>query len=330
MRRIAAIFFLSAGLSACQPELQSTITLSGQAQGTTYTISYTAGAYSNYRTEIDSIFAAIDQSLSTWQQGSLIMRINQNATDTTDAHLEAVLRKALEVARITEGAFDPTVGPLIQAYGFGLAKKEQLTPTQIDSLRQLIGYRQIQLLPGKVQKARAALQLDVNAIAPGYTVDVLATFLQQKGIRNYLMELGGEVRAAGNKLDGRPWMLGIELPTETEAEGPRLHGIIPLHNISLATSGNYKNFYEENGKKYSHIIDPATGYPARHSLLSTTVTAPDCISADAYATAFMVMGMARAQAFMQQHPELQLQAAFIYDSLGKVRSWQSEKFPPQQ
>lgn len=314
-------------LAGCAPELQNTLTLAGTAQGTTYQITYTAGAYANYRAAIDSIFGEIDQSLSTWHQGSLISRINRQETDSTDGHLHAVLTRALEVAQLTQGSFDPTVGPLIRAYGFGFAKKEQLTPQQIDSLRQLIGYRMLTLLPNRVKKEHPALQLDVNAIAPGYTVDLIAAFLEQRGIRNYLIELGGEVRAAGKKLDGSPWMLGIEQPTETEAEGPRLHSTIPLENIALATSGNYKNFYIEGGQKYSHIIDPATGYPARHALLSTTVLAPNCTTADAFATAFMVMGMDASRAFMQAHPELELSAFFIYDSLGQSRSWYSPNFP---
>lgn len=314
-------------LSACAQEVQNTITLSGPAQGTTYNITYVAGAYANYRASIDSIFLTIDQSLSSWQTGSLISRINRNETTNTDAHFLAVFNRSKEVFEITNGIFDPTVAPLVHAYGFGFKKKDKVTPELIDGLRAFVGFENIGLKDNQIVKSHPQMMLDFNAIAPGYTVDILAAFLESKGIQHYLVELGGEVRSKGKKLDGSAWTLGIEQPEDNPAEGARLHSLIQLGNHSLATSGNYKKFYLEEGKKYSHIIDPTTGYPAKNNLLSTTVIAPDCITADAYATAFMVMGLEKAQQFMAAHPTLQLSVFFIYDEQGKSKTWLSQNFP---
>jgi thiamine biosynthesis lipoprotein len=322
------LLFLSAlFLTACSSELQNTIHLTGPAQGTTYHISYVAGPYANYRTAIDSIFHEIDASLSTWQPGSLISRINRYEADTVDTHFAAVFTKAMEVAQKTGGLFDPTVAPLVQAYGFGFKHKEKMTPARIDSLRQRIGYQKVSINGRKLIRQTPGLMLDFNAIAPGYTVDLIAAFLENKGIANYLIELGGEVRAKGTRQDGTPWTLGIQEPDEDPAAEVRLNTRIALHNKALATSGNYKNFYVSDGQKYSHILDPHTGLPARSNLLSATVIAPDCITADAYATACMVMGEKGARQFVQAHPELQLSVYFIYDEAGTTKTWWSPDFP---
>ena len=314
-------------LSGCAEEVQNTITLSGPAQGTTYNITYVAGAYANYRSAIDSIFNTIDQSLSTYQPGSVISRINRNETVEADAHFTAVFNYAKLVAEKTNGLFDPTVAPLVNAWGFGFKKKEKVTPALMDSLMKIVGYRLVWMEGNKLVKRYPEMMLDFNAIAPGYTVDVLAAFLESKGIQHFLIELGGEVRSKGRKLDGSVWTLGIEQPEDNPSEGPRLHSLIQLGDHALATSGNYKKFYLEEGKKYSHILNPFTGYPAKNNLLSTTVMAPDCITADAYATAFMVMGLEKAQQFMAAHPTLQLSVFFIYDEQGKSKTWLSQNFP---
>ena len=314
-------------LASCASEVQNTIILSGSAQGTTYNITYVAGAYANYRVAIDSIFHNIDQSLSTWQTNSLISQINRNETNIIDAHFLAVFRKAKEVSEITNGLFDPTVAPLVQAYGFGFKKKDQVTPALIDSLRRWVGYKNIGLQDNKLVKKHAQAMLDFNAIAPGYTVDVLAAFLESKDIEHYLIELGGEVLAKGNKLDGSSWILGIVQPNENQNDDTHLNTRIQLKNLALATSGNYKNFYIEDGKKYSHIIHPYTGLPARNSLLSATVTATDCMTADAYATACMVMGWQAAKQFIESHPELHISAYFIYDDEGTTKTYFSRNFP---
>jgi thiamine biosynthesis lipoprotein len=312
---------------ACGQELKSPITISGQAQGTTFTITYLAGAYSNYREEIDSIFRAIDQSLSTYQEASVISKINRNERDTVDAHFITVFQKAVEVSQQTSGAFDITVAPLINAYGFGFKKKEQVTQGKIDSLLLLVGYQKIRLEGNTIIKANTGMMVDFNAIAQGYTVDVLAGFLDSRGVSDYLIELGGEVRAKGKKQDGQPWTVGIEEPEESKTEGGSLNRTIALQDNALATSGNYKKFYIEDGKKYTHIIDPHTGMPAKNNLLSATVVAPDCMTADAYATAFMVMGLDNARTFVETHQNLQLSVFFLYDDRGATKTYVSPDFP---
>lgn len=313
---------------ACRRGVDSTLNISGTAQGTTYNINYVAGPYSNYRSAIDSVFKAIDASLSTYVPGSLISRINNNdSTARVDDHFRKVFQKASEVSRTTGGLFDVTVGPLINAYGFGPTKKTTLNPIQLDSVRKLIGYTKLSLDGNSVVKAMPGMKIDLNAIAQGYTVDVLAELLESRGIHNYLIELGGEVRAKGKKLDGSPWTLGIEQPDEDQAEGASLNATIALPDRSLATSGNYKKFYVEDGKKYTHIIDPLTGLSARNNLLSATVMAPDCMTADAYATAFIVMGFEKAKAFLAAHKDLQLDVFFIYDDEGKTKTYRSQTFP---
>jgi thiamine biosynthesis lipoprotein len=312
---------------ACGRELKSPITISGQAQGTTYTISYLAGAYANYRDEIDSIFKAIDLSLSTYQEASVISRINRNERDTVDAHFTTVFQKAAEVSKQTAGAFDITVAPLVNAYGFGFTKRSTVDSLMIDSLRTLVGYQKVRLEGNQLVKASPGVMLDFNAIAQGYTVDVLAGFLEGRGIHDYLVELGGEVRAKGKKLDGSPWTVGIEEPEESGSEGGTLNRTIALSNQALATSGNYKKFYVEDGKKYTHILNPLTGQPSKNNLLSATVIAGDCMTADAYATAFMVMGLDKAKQFLAGHPELQLEVLFIYDHQGAWKTYISENFP---
>jgi thiamine biosynthesis lipoprotein len=321
------IFIWLLMFAACRQELKSPITISGQAQGTTYTITYLAGAYSNYRQEIDSIFKAIDQSLSTYQEASVISKINRNETDRVDEHFIKVFHKATEVSQQTAGAFDVTVAPLINAYGFGFKKKEQVTQGKIDSLLLLIGYQKIQLEENRLVKASPAMMIDFNAIAQGYTVDVLAEFLHKKGIKDYLIELGGEVRSKGKKLDGQPWTVGIEEPEESKTEGGTLNRQVALQDMAMATSGNYKKFYVEDGKKYTHIIDPQTGMPAKNSLLSASVVARDCMTADAYATAFMVMGLGKAKDFLATHQNLQLSVFFIYDDQGTTKTYFSQDFP---
>ena len=323
-----AILMMLLLLSSCGRELRNTITISGAAQGTTYHITYLAGAYSNYREEIDSIFRAIDHSLSTYQPESVISTINRNESDTADAHFIAVFNKAMEVSKQTDGLFDVTVAPLINAYGFGFTKKGQVTQALIDSVLKIVGYQKLRLDGNTIVKASPAMMIDFNAIAQGYTVDILAEFLDKRGIKDYLIELGGEVRSKGEKLDGSPWTVGIEEPDEANAEGGTLNRTITLPDKALATSGNYKKFYVEDGKKYTHIIDPHTGLPAKNSLLSATVVAPDCMTADAYATVFMVMGLDRAKAFLDAHQNLRLSVFFIYDEMGATKTYISADFPP--
>jgi FAD:protein FMN transferase len=312
-------------LIGCNRGINNTIKISGAAQGTSYNITYQAGLNSNYREAIDSILKKIDRSLSTYDTGSIISKINRNDTSVMlDEYFTDVFNKSLEVSTKTKGLFDVTVAPIVNAYGFGFTKKEKVNDLLIDSLLKFIGYQKVSLVGRKLVKAIPQVMLDFNAIAQGYTVDVLATFLESKGINNYLVELGGELRAKGKKLDDSSWTVGIEQPNENITDGSSLNKVIKIENKSLATSGNYKKFYIENGKKYAHIIDPFTGYPAQNTLLSATVIADDCITADAYATSFMVMGLEQSKQFLSDNKDLDLEVIFIYDEKGAWKTYTSK------
>ena len=312
-------------LFSCNTDNKHTLKISGNAQGTTWQITWMSGNNNTYKEAIDSIFKTIDASLSTYVPGSLISRINNNdPTVLVDDHFTNVFNQATEVSEKTGGLFDITVAPLINAWGFGFTKKAKVDSAMIDSLLTIVGYKMVKLEGRKLVKAKPGCMLDVNAIAQGYTVDVLANFLGSKGINNYLVELGGEVFAKGKKQNGNDWRIGIDQPNEIPAGGRLLKAKIKLRDRALATSGNYRKFYMEEGKKYAHIIDPRTGYPAKNNLLSATVLAPDCMTADAYATAFMVMGLERSKQFLGEHPELGLEVYFIYDENGEWKTYSSE------
>ena len=302
-----------------------TIYVRGEAQGTTYNITYSAPEKTNYKNEIDSLFKAVDQSLSTYVPGSIISRINRNDTGVVaDKYFIDVFRKAQEISQQTNGAFDVTVAPIVNAWGFGFTKRARIDSATIDSLLRFVGYQKIKLEGGAIVKTNPGMMLDFNAIAQGYTVDLLSSFLENKGINNYLVELGGEVRTKGKKNNGEDWKIGIDQPNETYTEGRPLKAIVSLKNKALATSGNYRKFYVENGRKYAHIIDPHTGYPAKHNLLSATVIANDCMTADAFATAFMVMGLEKAKQFLSKDKQLGLEVFFIYDEQGTWKTYTSE------
>ena len=317
---ISFIFFLR-----CSEVSNKTIKITGEAQGTTYQITYFSEEKSNYKTEIDSLLKDIDLSLSTYVPASIISRINNNDTAViVDKYFIEVFNKSIEVSEKTKGLFDVTVAPVINAWGFGFTKKAAIDSAMIDSLLDFMGYNMVRLKERKLIKEKPQSMLDFNALAQGYTVDVLASYLESKGIINYLVELGGEVKAKGKKNDDEYWKVGIDEPNEAATDGRPLQAIIKLNDRSLATSGNYRKFYVENGKKYAHIIDPYTGYTAKHNLLSATVLADDCMTADAYATAFMVMGMEKSKQFLSAHKELNLEVFFIYDENGIWKTYTSE------
>ncbi|MGZ5220872.1 MAG: FAD:protein FMN transferase [Chitinophagaceae bacterium] len=309
----------------CKQQDDKIMKLAGNAQGTTWQMSWLSNNHSDYKEAIDSIFRRIDSSLSTYVPASIISRINKNDTAViADDHFIKVFNGSIEVSEKTNGLFDITVAPVINAWGFGFTKKANVDSAMIDSLLDFVGYKMVRLEGSKLVKEKPPSMLDCNAIAQGYTVDVLASFLGSKGITNYLVELGGEVKAKGKKNNDDYWTVGIDKPNEIPTDGRPLKAIIKLKDRALATSGNYRRFYVEDGKKYAHIIDPHTGYPAKHNLVSATVLAGDCMTADAYATAFMVMGVERAKQFLSAHKELQLEVFFIYDENGAWKTYSSQ------
>lgn len=310
---------------AChQSDKKSLIKVEGNAQGTTYHISYLSDDGINHKKAIDSLLNKIDASMSTWLPNSIISRINNNDNSAiVDQYFIDVFNKSLEVSEKTDGLFDVTVGPLVNSWGFGITKKAIPDSTTIDSLLHFVGYKMLKLEGNKIIKAKQEIKIDFNAIAQGYSVDVLANYLESKGIDNYLVELGGELKAKGKK-ENENWKVGIDKPDEKPTSERKLEAVINLNNKALATSGNYRKFYEESGQKFSHIINPRTGYPARQNLLSATVIANDGIVADAYATAFMVMGLKKSIQFLEDNKNLKLEVYFIYDEKGNLKTYASE------
>lgn len=284
-------------LVSCGKEKPAYLTLTGNAQGTTFNITYRDSLERDFSHPIDSLFRLIDKSMSLWDSTSIISRINRNEPEVrVDEHFAAVFQQARAISEITDGVFDASVGPLVKAWGFSF--KKGLPPpdsAQVDSLRQIIGFQKIRLENGNLQKADPRMEIDFNAIAQGYTVDVISDFLEQQGVKNYLVEIGGEVRTLGVNDRREIWKIGIDKPVESEKTGNRpLQTTISLSGRSLATSGSYRKFVVRDGKKFSHAIDPRTGYPITHNLLSVSVIADNCAAADAYATACLVMGMEQA------------------------------------
>jgi thiamine biosynthesis lipoprotein len=232
-----------------------------------------------------------------------------------------VFNKAMEISRETSGAFDITVAPLVNAWGFGFKNGIQPNRHQVDSLCRLIGYEKVSLKDGRVVKQMPDIMLDCSAIAKGFGSDVVAHFLKQKGVKNYMVEIGGEIVTSGVNPQRLPWKIGVTKPTDdTLSVKSEIQSILNVTDLAMATSGNYRNFYYKGGKKYAHTIDPKTGYPVQHSLLSATVLAKDCATADAYATSFMVLGVDGAKKVLERHPELM--AYFIYsDANGQNTVW---------
>ena len=292
----------------------------GETQGTTYNITYEYKKRKDLQPAIEALLHEFDMSLSTYEPNSIISRINKNdPTVKVDALFKRVFEKSEEVYKQSDGAFDLTVAPLVNAWGFGFAKGADIDSASIDSLLQYVGMDKVKLEDGKIVKQNPGIMLDVNAIAQGYSIDIVSEFLDKKHIENYLVEIGGELKCKGKNERGEDWVIGIDRPVDGNyTPGQDIQAVVALRTKSLATSGNYRQFYEKGGVKYAHTIDPKSGYPVLSNLLSATVLADDCMTADAYATVFMVIGLDKSIKFLKEHPELE--AYLIYsDSEGKFR-----------
>jgi thiamine biosynthesis lipoprotein len=301
------------------------VRLAGEAQGTYYSVIYYDSLQRNFQPQIDSLLTAFDQSVSLWVPGSVLSRVNRNEEVVPDKYFIDNFNLSMQVAKETDGAFDPTVGSLVRAWGFGFDASRKVDSRIVDSILQFTGYHRVRIDSGKLVKNDERTTIDFNAIAQGYSVDLVGTFLEARGIENYLVDIGGEVKARGVKPDGSFWKIGIEKPARQKNDERELKEIIVLKNKSVATSGSYRKFYEKDGVRYSHTIDPKTGYPVQHSLLSVSVVADNTALADAYATSFMVMGLERSKQFLRLHPELD--AFFIYaDDQGNYRTYATEGF----
>lgn len=300
------------------------VKIEGDTQGSTYHITYFDEKNRDFKPDIEKIFQAFNKSVSTYDSASIISKINRGINNVTvDKYFIDCFNKAQEVSKATDGAFDATVFPLVNAWGFGPNKKLKIDKHVIDSILVFVGYKQVELKGNFIIKKDPRVSLDFNSFAPGYSVDIVSKFLESKGISAYLVEIGGEVFARGKKPNGDNWKVGIEKPIDNpDSENP-LKAIVRLENMAVATSGDNRKFFIENGKKYAHHIDPKTGYPTKNNLVSASVFAKDCISSDAYATGLLVLGLEKSIKFLEKHKELQ--AYLIYsDDNGNYQVFVSE------
>ena len=294
---------------------------SGMIFGTIYNISYQYDR--DLKKEIEMELRRVDSSLSIFNKQSTISKINRNEQTATDSMLADVITLAEEISEQTDGAFDITVAPLVNAWGFGFKGGMFPGKAEIDSIMSAVGYKKIRLEDNNLIKEKPDIMLDCGAIAKGYGTDVIANMLRRHGIKNFMVEIGGEIVAAGISEKRQPWRIGVIKPSDDSLiTNQEIQTVLNITDKAMATSGNYRNYYYKDGKKYAHTINPHTGYPVEHSLLSATVIADDCATADAYATAFMVMGQEKAAKVLEKHPELM--AYLIYcDENGEYKIWHS-------
>jgi len=286
----------------------------GAIQGTTYNITYEYSVKRDLTSEIEKVLSDFDLSLSTYLPHSVISRINRNEPEAkADDRFIKVFNAAREVYELTGGVFDITVAPLVNAWGFGFTPGAEVDSAMLDSLLQFVGMEKVRLDGRNVIKEDPRIMFDANAIAQGYSVDVVAEFLDKKRVENYLVEIGGELKCKGKNAKGEDWKIGIDRPEEGNfVAGTNLQAVVAIKTKSLATSGNYRKFYEKDGIKYAHTINPKTGYPVLSRLLSATVLADECITADAFATAFMVMGLEQSIQYLETQDEIE--AYLVYNN----------------
>lgn len=308
-RVFAVLFFLiTCSLTACTSDESAWVENNGPAQGSSYHIKYRTGDGQNFESDIKDIFMNIDRSMSTYLPESLISRVNEGGVwIETDSLFMDVLSRALEISEETNGDFDVTIGPLMELWGFGSEEVRRAVPAEeIEKTKALTGYEHIGTESNRVSVPEG-FYLDFNSIAQGYTVDVIARFLEERGIRDYMVEVGGEVRARGVNQDGDLWRIGVDKPETQINPEDRFQFILELDNASVATSGSYRRFWtdEETGIRYSHTINPHTGAPAMHTLLSVSIVAGSAMDADAYATVCLVRGTEQCIGFLNQKDELE-------------------------
>ena len=294
---------------------------SGFIFGTVYNVTYQSDR--DLQQEIEAELKKVDAEFSMFNDKSTVSQLNRGEQPKLSPQFCEVFKLARHISEQTDGAFDITVAPLVNAWGFGFKHEQMPTAQQVDSLRQLIGYKNVTLNGKTIVKQKAGMMLDFSAIAKGYGVDAVTRLLQRHDIQNFMVEIGGEVTSCGISPKRVPWRIGVTTPTDDSlATATDYQAILNITDCSMATSGNYRNFYYKGGRKYAHTIDPRTGYPVQHSLLSATVLADNCATADAYATSFMVLGLDGAQHILEQNSSLMAYLIFT-DSHGDLRVWYS-------
>ena len=305
-------------------------TIQGEAQGSTYSIKYIASEEKVTKNQIDSLLTVFDLSLSTYRPDSKISKINSgDSTVVIDDFFIETFQLSNQIYKETNGLFDPTIGVLVNAYGFGPNKKqEDLSQNEIDSLLQFVGFDKIALLPNKtISKKHRQTFIDFNAIAQGYSVDVVVNYLKSKGVENAIVEIGGELFALGkNTIENKNWVVGIDDPLQ-KPEERTLIAKVNLENLGMATSGNYRKVMidEKTGKKFVHIINPKTGLAQKNNVLSATVLSKSSAISDGYATAFMLMSLEESKLFLQNHNELCVMLLYV-DATNKMQQFTTENF----
>ena len=304
------------------------VTNSGEAQGSYYHIKYMSMLGEDFHSQVDSILLEVDSSLSIYKDYSVISKLNNREIVTADTLFSEVFLAAKKVYTQTEGNFDCSVKPLVNAWGFYKDKFGDSIVIDSAKFRKIlpyVGFDKISLIADTLVMPKG-MSLDFNSIAQGFTVDVIARFFENKNIKNYLIEVGGELLAKGKNADGNIWRVGVDKPSEDIDVKERFQFILDLENKALATSGNYRKFYEQDGVKYAHTINPFTGFPAQNRLLSVTVIHDNCMLADAYATAFMVMGVKKTKQFVASNPEIEIYLVYT----GNDGDWKTFISPSMQ
>lgn len=299
MQKTSLLFFMLLLFVSCKEKQATYVEDRGEVFHTTYFIKY---KYTHsLKPEIEAELAKFDDSLNPFKPTSIISKVNNNEEVVLDSFFINVFNRSQEVSGVSDGLFDITVSPLINAWGFGFKNIDNVTAEMVDSLKAIVGYDKIQVENGRVIKSDPRVQINTSAIAKGYSTDVIADLLESYGVTDYMIEIGGEVTAKGINDKGECWHIGIDKPVDDKAPVHReLQTIIKLCDKSMATSGNYRNFYVKDGKRYAHTINPKTGYPAESNILSATVIADDCMTADAYATVFMLADTATIRSIALQ------------------------------
>ena len=293
------------------------INYEGIAQGSYFAITYYDEEGRTFEAEIDSILQAVDNSVSLWNENSIIRKVNQNEDVVVDQIFKDNFEWARKASEFSDGAFDATISPLVEAWGFHYKKELEMTPEIVDSIRQLVGYQKIEIIDNRVVKANPNMTLDFNAVAQGYTTDLIGKFLETNGIANYLVDVGGEILARGTKPNGDLWTIGIEKPAENYDSERSVQIKIQLKDKGIVTSGNYRKYIEKDGIRYSHSIDPKTGYPVEQNLLSATIIADNASWADCLATICMVVGKEKASELLENQG---VEAYFIFVEDGVIKT----------
>lgn len=335
--------FTALTFTACHPSRKE-IRFEGFAQGSYYAITYVQEKDSPDVADIfkgvDSILTRFDLCASLWKDSSEICRINRNEEFAASGMFLDLLDKAQKISDMTEGAFDYTVGPLVKRYGFSKGKNEgkghNLSDEELSEIMAYIGWQKVHVSNGKVIKDHPEIQLDFNAIAQGYCSDIVAHYLENLGIGNYLVDIGGEICGKGRKTSGKPWIVGIEKPAKDAMSQRSVLQKMELIDRALVTSGSYRKFFEENGQRFSHTVNPVTGRPVQHNLLSATILCDSCWMADGIATACMVWGLEKSKEFLKCHSG-KFEGFLIYgegthtQEKGKdsiiIRTWHTPGFP---